>query len=283
MTPLSVVVAAATGLGDPSTCAAALLAELDPGDEILWVGAPSPSAAITLEVPGAGGRGDLYRAGLDRARHPLVAFTDTATVVQPGWRTAVGDALAAGVAAVGGPVLPGPRVTLRSFAGFVAEYGPHAAPPYSSATHDVAANNVAYERVALDSALGEGEPVWKAVVDARLAATGRPPLVLDQMRVVSARRYGWADLVVGRAAHGRLYGAQQASIWSRRRRAAGALACLVLPGVAYARLSVRLVAAPELRYRFALASPLVLLGLIAWSVGEAIGLFTATGAPRDIL
>lgn len=284
MTPLSVVVAAAPGLGEPARCASALLAELEAGDEIVWVGGQPPTSALAVVVTGAaGGRGGLYRAGLDVASHELVAFTDTATLVLPGWRQAAGGALEGGAAAVGGPVLPEPGQAARSFAGFVAEYGAHAAPPFSSATGDVAANNVAYQRTALDDVLGPGAPVWKAVVDARLAAAGRPPVIHHSMRVVSTKCYRWSDLVSARARHGRLYGAQRAAHLGRFGRAAGVARCVALPLVAYGRLGARLAVRREFRRRFVLASPMVLVALIAWSAGEAAGLWTARGDPSDII
>lgn len=284
MTLLSVIVAAAPGLGDPDRCASALLGELDPADEIVWVGSSPPPPGIAFAIPpAAGGRAGLYRAGLDRASHQLVAFTDTATLVQPGWRRAVGSALAAGAAAVGGPVLPERLQALRSFAGFTVEYGPHAAPPFSSASGDVAANNVAYDRRALDELLDQGEPMWKAVVDARLITSGRAPVIDDRMCVLSIKRYTWTDLVLGRAKHGRLYGAQQASAMSVPRRAFRGACCAALPFAAYGRLYRRLVVCQELRRRFALATPIVLMALTAWSVGEAAGFCTATGDPDDII
>lgn len=282
MSSLTVVVAS-TGEVDPSTCADALAFELVAGDELIWVGEGPPSTTTDRVIPSTSrSRGALYRAGLDASSLPLVAFTDARTLVQRGWRQAVASALQGGAVAVGGPVLPGAIRPLRCFAGFAVEYGPHAVAPFSSATGDVAANNVAYERAELVRVLSPGEPVWKAAVNVRLAACGRAAVIEERMRVVSTKSYGWADLISVRAQHGRQHGAQQAKHTQRRHRLVRTAGSPIVPFVAYGRLARRLAPSRELRRPFVLASPLVLAALIAWSCGEASGLWTARGPASDV-
>ena len=277
------VVASSGDVDESHECADALAAELTSADQIVWVGPrPAPRGIGTLVVADKRARGELYRAGLDAADNRWVAFTDTSTVVLPGWRQAAVARLAAGAAVVGGPVVPRSTTPARNFAGFVVEYGPHATPPYSSATGDVSANNVAYDRGALEDVLEADEPVWKSVVDARLAAAGHPPVVEPAMRVLSTKRYRWGDLLAERARHGRLYGAQRATAISAPARAARVLATAALPPLAYARLARRLVADQALRRPFVTASPMVVVALSAWSYGEAVGLATARGPGRDV-
>lgn len=282
---MSVVVAAMDAGRDPGPCLGALSAELADGDEVVWVGpGPAPPAAdVAVAAPGPNrSRGALYRAGLDAAAHPLVAFTDVSTVVQAGWRRAAGERLASGAAAVGGPVLPAGTARARDFTGFVVEYGPHAVPPYASASGDVAANNVAYARSALARVLHDGEELWKSIVDGRLAAAGSRPVIDDRMRVVSTKTYRWSDLVVTRGRHGRLYGAQVAARMGRRERRLRAVACTVVPVLAYRRLAARLGRRSAFRSEFLRASPLVLVALAAWSAGEATGLWTGRSSAHDV-
>lgn len=281
MSTLSVVVADAPA-GQPERCGAALRQEAAPGDQVVWVGAgPAPDWADAAVRTPARDRGRLYRAGLDAATHPLVSFTDTATVVQPGWRHAAVAALGEGSVAVGGPVLPASTAGRRRFAGFVVEYGLHAAAPYANASGDVAANNVGYDRAALEQVLAPGEAVWKTLVDARLAAAGRSPVVVPAMRVVSVKGYAMADLLAVRASHGRLHGAQQARRWSFPVRLARAMGCAALPAVSYGRLAARLAGSPQLRRPFVASSPLVVAALVAWSLGEAWGLCTGRASGDD--
>ncbi len=282
MTALSLVVANVERL--PSRVDDALRAlrrELVDGDQVVWVDAAGVAgeslvADRVAALPGMG-RGDLYRLGLQAARHELVAFTDSATCVEPGWRAAVIAAFAGGADMVGGPVLPGDVCSGVSAAGFLVEYGPHAVPPFVSATGDVAANNVAYRRSVLTSVVPPDAPVWKTVVNARLRERGTRPCVAAGMRVVVRKQYRWGDLVAGRVAAGRLYGAQRGGSWTVSRRSVAALGCAVLPLLAYCRLFRRVATDPLLRSALLRNAPLVLLAFSAWSVGEALGYLLGDG------
>lgn len=271
---LSVVVADATAdRSAAQRCAAAIAGELRDHDEVVWLHRPGttpPSDVRPVEVAG-GRRGRFYGAGLRRANGELVAFTDSVTEVGPGWRAAAVAALGAGAVAVGGPVLPGPGRSPRSLAGFLVEYGPHAAPPFTSATRDVAANNVAYERALLADVVGRDEELWKTQVDAELARRRCPLVVAEEMRVTSLKEYGWRQLGPDRAAHGRLYGAQRSRSWRTGRRTAMAAASVALPLLALARIARVAGRDPALRSAALPSAPFVLVGLVAWSIGEAAG------------
>ena len=257
----------------------ALRRELLPSDELMFV-----DAADVPERPGvtwiraaSPARGVLYAVGLAAARSPFVAFTDSATEVLPGWRDAAMKALSAGATVVGGPVLPPSPATPVSAAGFIVEYGPHASPPFSSASGDVAANNVAYRRAALEEVLAPGDDVWKTTVDASLHRRGERPTVAAGMRVLSTKSYGWHDILGRRLDHGRLYGAQRAATWSVAHRVAAAVGCAALPVLSYCRLARRIQRAPALRRMAIRVAPLILLSLVCWSAGEAQGYLLGPG------
>lgn len=276
MSALSIVVANAYAeAGRVDGALSALGRELVPDDEVVVVGAagavrPTPRVTV-IAAPPSSTRGSMYALGLAASRHPLVAFTDTATEVLPGWRAAAAAAFEQGAAVVGGPVLPAATDSLLTAAGFAVEYGPHSTPPFTSASGDVAANNVAYRRDALDAVLRPGEDVWKAVVDARLRRRGQGPQVVEAMRVRSTKAYGWADLLGVRVAHGRLYAAQRSETWPAPHRLVAAVACVGLTPLAYCRLAARAGRAQGRRRAFLRATPLVFMALASWSVGEAAG------------
>lgn len=253
----------------------ALAREIRSGDEVVWVGAgwggfDAPGFRLVAPRPGAS-RGDLYGCGLGATDRPLVAFTDSLTELSVGWRVAAVDALSGGASVVGGPVRPASSRTACTKAGFLVEYGPHAAPPYTNERGDVSANNVAYRRAALDGVVPSGAPVWKTALDEALAKRGVTPVVVPAMEVTSLKRYRWHDITRARAHHGRLYGAQRCAGWSHRRRLAAATGCAVLPTLAYARLGAKTARHPALRTDFLSGTPLVLVALFAWSMGEAAG------------
>jgi hypothetical protein len=282
MTGLSVVVA--NRLRDRQHVlagATALAQELELAhDQVVWVdkaGVGTPpclAQAHPVTARSRAGRGECYARGLDAASGEYVAFTDSSTVVQPGWREAAVEVLEAGAGVVGGPVLPAPPSSGADWAGFLVDYGPHAVPPYTNAGGDVAGNNVAYQR----DLLPPGRPaLWKSEVNAGLRAAGIRPVVAPGMRVTALRRYGWGDLGPGRVRSGLLFGTQRAAAWPLAWRMGAAGACAVLPLVALVRLWRRLGPASQLRRPLAANLPAVAYALVAWSVGEAAGYLFGTG------
>lgn len=273
-------------------CARALLREVEAVDVVVWVGMhgsgqdPGPPDAlrahphlVAVTADAAGDRGTLYAAGLAAARTDHVVFTDSVTEVGAGWRAALGASLRGGSVVLGGPVRCSEPRTRRSAAGFVVEYGPHAAPPYHSAGGDVAANNVAYDRSVLLGVVGTGA-VWKSAVDRNLAKRGIVPTICPEMAVTSRKRYDVRDLTWERACHGRHFGAARAAEWGRGRRLLAAAGCALLPGLAWLRLMRRAWGAGSLGRPLRRAGTLVPLALASWSVGEAAGYLTARG-PRS--
>jgi hypothetical protein len=276
VTGLTVVVANRASASDQVRAGAtALVGELDPeSDQVVWVdsGGLAPPLSwpslVTVAAPARASRGVSYRLGLDVSKGLLVAFTDSSTAVEPGWRDAALAALETGSGVTGGPVLPsGPR-SMASWAGFLVDYGAHAVPPYRSASGDVSGNNVAYRRELLPAG---PVPIWKSEVNASLAARGIRPTLAPGMRVVAHRQYRWRDLARGRVPSGALYGTQRSASWGEGRRLAAALGCAGLPAVALCRTWARLAGQPQLQRRFLASLPAVLTATMAWSAGEATG------------
>jgi hypothetical protein len=258
MTTVSVVVADVETDGasaERERAVAALAREVgEVRGEIVYVeGAPSPTRDEL---------GDRYGRGLARAGGTVVAFTDTNTIVAPGWHAAIVDAFEHGARVVGGPVRPAEPVSARSWAGFLLEYGPHARPPFRSVTGDVAANNVAYDAALLRSVVTGA--VWKHDVNRALAARGIHPVVATGMAVEVAKHYDSAFV------HAQFANAVRYARASDR-NIARALACGLLPVVMLGR-ALRVVAPVRAWWvRTVLALPWLVVGCVAWSAGEAFG------------
>lgn len=282
---LSVVVANATSDGRAVAPAVAALAREfgDDGAQIVWVDraglVPEPPAQRfdVISAPADASRGDLYGLGLGRATGDVVAFTDSTTELLPGWRDAIESAFAGGARVIGGPVVPATPRSLRSWAGFLMEYVPHAVAPYTSATGDVSGNNVAYAASLLEDF--RAGPVWKNVVNGRLSERGIRPTVVHGMRVSVRKSYGWRALSWDRIGHGRQFAIQRSATWTVTRRVAWALAAPLLPFVLFARLAAAAGRDATLRRKFVASAPAVLAAALCWSVGEAAG-YLGGGSPR---
>ncbi|MGH9190244.1 MAG: hypothetical protein ACRD0Q_09470 [Acidimicrobiales bacterium] len=243
-------------------------------DQIVWVDRaglawPASRAVTTVVAPPTASRGACYGLGFAEARNPLVAFTDSETVLDTGWRRAVEGAFARPeVAVVGGPVRPSPSPSPVTWAGFLVDYGAHSVAPFVSASGDVAGSNVAYRRTVLPPAPA---PIWKSSVNADLRAGGTRPVLSTGMGVTSSRQYRWRDLIEGRARAGAVYGAQRSAGWSPPLRLVAATGCVALPALGFLRLEARLRGDDVMRARLLRTCPGVAVALLAWSAGEAAG------------
>ncbi len=252
---------------------AALMSELVDGeDEVVWVDRagiePELDGVTYLRASPGEGRGGLYGLGLRHGTRDVVAFTDSTTVLQPGWRRAVVAAFRRGAVVAGGPVLPSPWSRCRDWAGFFAEYGLHAVDPYTNAAGDLSANNIAYARPLLADLEG---PVWKSEVNRRLMSRGIRPMLIPDMRVVVVKSYSWEWMFRERIRQGGLYARHRSGGWSPLRRLGYAAATPLLPVVLFSRVAARAGSDPELLRRLRRCAPAVSLAMTTWSVGEALG------------
>lgn len=282
---LAVVVAeVALETSVPAGCVAALGRELEAGDQLVWVrsepgevdlAADGCSAAelVVVDAPVGAGRGEMYGLGLAQVDAPIVAFTDASSTLCPGWRDALIQAFGAdSVCVAGGPVDPPDRLGPVGRAGFILEYGPHAVPPFRSASGDLSANNIAYRAASLRSCAHA--TVWKTVVNQQLKKRGVELVVVPDMRVEVTDHYDTRWLTVARARSGRLYGSQIAGRASTSGRVLPALRRAALPPVLMTR-AVRVARRNRtLRAGLGASVPALALGCVAWSVGEAIGILT---------
>lgn len=274
MPGMSVVVA--NHVPDPAhaaRCVRALRHELANEDQVVLVdtagldAVAELAAACCVRAPADAGRGHCYGLGMTATRHDLVAFTDSSTVVQRGWRRAAVSALDGGATVVGGPVLPSALRSMPAWAGFLVDYAAHAVPPHASATGDVAANNVAYRRSALPT---DGRPVWKHEVNSQLRSLGVYPVVAPSMRVTVHRHYGWPDLAA-RFRSGSLYACQRSKAWGGGRRLVAGIGCSLLPLLAFGRLCATVRHDDLLCKKLLTSLPGVIVAVTAWSAGEAAG------------
>lgn len=244
-------------------------------DEVVWAdraGLAPPSMATPVSVVrlvATADRGALTALGLATASHRIRAVTDTDTVVSSGWRDRVVLAGSRpGRRIVGGPVRPGRAETPASWAGFFLEYGPHAVAPFTSATGDVAANNVVYSA---ELAIEPDSPGWKSALHHQLRRSGAVVEIDASLAVMSTKTYATRELLGSRFSHGRHFAAGSTGSLSGRARIARTLAAPLVPLVSYGRLAARAWSDAGLRRPFVTATPIVLAGLVAWSAGEATG------------
>jgi GT2 family glycosyltransferase len=222
----------------------------------------------------------LRGAGLAQARGEWVALTEDHCIADPGWLDALVMAGDPEIQVLGGTMGNAKRDRATDCGAFFSEYGFFGANRSHTAAGApplVTGANVAYHRsVVAEVAAWARDGEWENVIHDRLHASGRRFRLVPAARIRQNLSYRLAPFCRDRFEHGRDYAAMRARGLPLWRRAALVAATPVLPALLAARVA-RLVD-PRERPEFRRALPATLMFLAAWSIGEAVGYASGSGA-----
>jgi hypothetical protein len=236
----------------------------------------TPEASRTLA-----GQHELYdrrrAAGLTAASGHIVALLEDRGVPRPDWAAATMRAHADWPHAVIGGAVENSCDRWLNWAVFYCDFGRYEPPFDAGPRRWISDVNVAYKRAALERT----QSVWRhryqepevhhAMLDAGETLYLTPAMTVTQVR--DDLRLG--SLVAERVAWGRLFAEQRVSGTAVHTRLAFALASPLLPLLLFARL-IRIQVTRRVRHgAFVRASPIVLMLLISWSLGELTGYITS--------
>lgn len=278
--PLSVVIASVNGMPYVGRCLEAL-ARNAPEAEVIVADATDEAtraavrerfpAVRLIETNGAATVPALRAAGIAAARAPYVAVIEDHCLVRPRWASRIVEWHRGGKHAVGGPVNNIVTRRLRDWAAFFCEYSAYVEPVPLGATHDLTGMNVSYDRqaiAAMQDLLDDGR--WEGWLherlrERRLELWCDPALVIDH-----DKDFGFLEFAGQRYHYSRAYaGMRNAGLgW---KRVVYCLGAPLLPLFLYRRMSKSLDRAPELERTFMRATPLILVYLVIWAFGEAVG------------
>ncbi len=241
-----------------------------------------PLGVVATEQPitSAGGEHELFdrrrAAGLAAATGELIAIVEDRGAPRRDWaRTAVRLHRELPHGVIGGAIDPEPT-TLAGWAVHVCDFTRYTSPFESGARDWVSDVNVVYKRRALE----QTRTLWRdryqePIVHWSLQQQG-DTLYLSNELVVEHHREGvpLGQLLNERYHWGRLFGAIRARQLGLGKRIVLSAAGPLIPFTVLARHG-RAHAAKGNGVRFVLASPAVLLYLVAWTVGEVSGILTA--------
>lgn len=220
----------------------------------------------------------LWGWAMARSRGEHVAVLEVRDPPVAGWARAWAAAPADRI--VCGPVNPGPLCNITSWAAYLSEYGQFREPLRAESLEEVPGNNVVFPRRWLPPAEElEREGFWKTLHLERLRRElgSLPVAVAPEMSVVQHREYRLASFLRRRALHGWCYGGSRVSEPSAPPR----WLCLgfapLLPGLRVWRLVRRMRAKPGPTGLAGLVFPAIVLGEIAWSLGEFRGYASGPG------
>jgi hypothetical protein len=278
--PLSVVVASVNGFPYVGRCLDALAAHA-PGVEVIvadstddgtrrrlregWPSVHLLSFDEPRTVP------ELRAAGVFASTAPYVALIEDHGLVTPRWADAALSAHHAGREVVGGPVRNAATRRVRDWAAFLCEYSAFMEPLAEGEIGTLTGMNVSYSRpavAAMEDLLREGR--WETWLHARLRERGFRLHCTPEMVLEHDKDFEMGEFLSQRWHYSRSYaGMRNASLG--RKRPLYVLGTIVLPFLLYYRIARNVFRRRTRRRELLTATPLILLYLVTWAAGEAVG------------
>lgn len=248
-----------------------------PNVSFLDMGAVPTKRSLATEA----GRHELYdfrrATGLGAATGQLLAILEDRGVPSNTWARTVVRLHDQPSAVIGGAIECGDR-SLIKWAVYVCDFGRYSPPFDAGMVSWVSDINVSYKRRAIEATRGSWSTGFhEPLVHRELLAAGEtlylsPEMIVEHHRgitplsVLLAERFHW----------GRLFGALRTAKLGRSKRMAHILAGPLLPLLLLFRHGGMQTRKGRIS-RFVIASPIMLLLLTAWSIGEVAGYLTGEG------
>jgi hypothetical protein len=224
---------------------------------------------------------ELRAAGIAAATTPYVAVIEDHCNVRDGWAGRIVAAHHAGRAVVGGSIRNAATARIRDWAAFFCEYSEHMDPAPVGEVPSLAGMNVSYDRRALDamqSLLDEGR--WESDLHPHLQRRGFALFADNGISLDHAKGFGFREFVSQRYHYSRSYAGLRSRTLGARRFVHLLGSPLLVP-VLYTRIARNVLRRRGHKWELAKATPLIVLYLLVWSFGEAVGY--AFGGGRSLL
>jgi GT2 family glycosyltransferase len=293
---VSVVLASVNGLPYIADCVQALLRqEGDVPAEVIVVDRCGPGlrAALRERFPqkcvrvveaDAGDSIPRLRAiGVAQARGRLIAITEDHCVVPPNWCADIARAHRQGHQVIGGPVENGSTERTVDWAVFFCEYARFMPPRPAGVVQEVPGNNCAYDRAVLDRLGGApGQEVWESFLHGRLRDLGVPFYCDPALTVSHVKQFGFWYFMRQRYHYSRSFAGMRMAGRPWMRRVAYACAAVVLlPWLLLGRMTATVARKRRRGWQFVRALPVILMFLLSWGWGEAVGALLGSGASLE--
>lgn len=223
----------------------------------------SPEAAIPT----------MRALGVREARGEIVAVIEDHCLARPGWFDAMVRAHAAGdFAAVGGPVENACRERVVDWAAFFCEYSRWMGPLPAGPADDVAGNNVAYRRRALDEVRDVVEAgVWEHFLHAAIRDRGGR-FALDPALAIDHRKsFGLGEFMAQRYHYSRSFAGMRAQERAPAVRLAWAAASPLLVPLVLGRIGRNVLRKRRHVPQLLASAPVLVLFSLSWAWGELVG------------
>ena len=222
----------------------------------------------------------LRAAGVAASSAPYVALIEDHCVVRNGWGEALLAGHRSGYSVVGGPIRNGAKRT-RAWAAFLFEYSTYMEPLGRGEVSDLPGMNVSYDRRAIE-AIGDllRAAKWESWLHARLRDRGFVLYATPEATLDHVKDFRVGEFLSQRFHYARAYAAMRNDDLGLKRVAYAVCSPAIVPLV-YGRIARNVQRRRRHRRELLLATPLLVLYLIATAVGEALGY--VAGGGRSLL
>ena len=242
--------------------------------------------AVRLERrPGRVFPGDACNIGVSLARGEMLAFTGADCRADPGWLAEIARAHEDGDALIGGVIDNGNPESYVGWAYCVCTLSPWRPGSPAGEMAEIPTGCLSVKRKAFE-AYGpflEGTFSSDTVFNWRAAAAGHRPRFVPSIRVWHDNVTSVAEFVERRVGRGRAFARVRVAEgrFSTARRLALAALSPLLPALLLGRMVRRFLGNRTYVRQLLLASPLVVVGLASWSLGEMVGYLRPSAGRRS--
>ena len=219
---------------------------------------------------------ELWRDGLDATCTPLVAFSTTAMMPEPGWLDAmIGRLEETGAAGVGGPIVPADGLNPTERAIYLLRYIRYYNPLCFQGDAEPPGDNALYRRESLQNVrklINRG--FWEVEIHHALRRRGARFEMTGEGRLLYQGGGRLSSTINQRLRHATAYGASRAPGMSTTERVARTAAAPLVLFVLMRRIASVLKAQGIAREPWLPALPSLALLATAWAAGEAAGIWT---------
>lgn len=222
----------------------------------------------------------LLGVGIARARGNIIAITDSSCVVASDWISSILQSHEAEKSPViGGSVeMSENGGSLTDWAAYFCDYGEFMPSAPRRAAAVVPGNNFSFKRAILQYGAEFVKPeFWKTLWCRRLQTEGIKLFSEPAIRVGWRKNYKLIPFLVRRFYQGRCFAGMRFAKESFFKRILYAVGSIFLPFVFLFRIAAPVLNKKQFFIKFLVSLPIIVLAIVSWSIGEAIGFLAGTG------
>lgn len=215
---------------------------------------------------------ELWSAGIAASSGEIIAITIAQFIPADNWITSIIETLKPPYSAVGGAIENSDTAFLRDWALYFCRYSNYMLPFAKREVNDMAGDNAAYNRDALEPYKETFEKgFWENMVNAAMVKDGLKILLTPDIVAVHKKSFGVIPFSVQRFSHGYHYGKDRLPDLLIIKRFIYILISPLIPLVHFKRILQRVLQRNRHKVKLALSSPMLFLFIMCWSLGELCG------------